>query len=590
MRFLLLPFLLPGNLARAGEADLVSERWIDVDDASGRMRRVRAAYWLEHDLASALTEAGSSADRLYSVVSRAIEAGGAHLLEGAVARLEAIEGLTARVAVSRALILHALHREGEAEQILRGHVRLHGMTALVATGLARVLWASGRKHDARAQLRQALALNPNLETALHWWAVMHGSEGGDASYESALLDVARDKNAWRARLLLVRHYSQHGQVDRAREFLNRLQRDFADQGEIRVLLETERLQLEEAEDALVHAPGVSLPAEPQPHTASPRLGSIPLLSPVWMRALDDPAWILEPCEPPTGPHICVFAFADEAPEPPRGTCEAAESPRGRLTRAVALYLADLLAMTTDSPIAAIFPVELGVGMHLSTEPYRVDELLHWCPQALHPRIAICGSFDRNLVRLEMWDVQRQERLLGEGLAGSDAVASVGRLYHRVMGKLYDDAMVCARPLRGDIVPALERLGEPYLHALSRLLTQVLSAGRLVAPLPKWQEARIYADYFALVALYPDLLAPRLMAISGVLSGIHQGSDEARAWTGAVRDLLVADGPHARALARLAPVVYRGLGDLGTARSEAAKFLECEDGAYRRWLTHCMQSM
>jgi hypothetical protein len=451
---------------------------------------------------------------------------------------------------------------------------------VVATNLAKVLWAQGNEEEARVQLREALTLDPNLENALAWWASIHGSEGGDAAYQESLREIAGEPGAWRARLLLARQYVQHGRLDLARDLLDALLAEHGHDPEIRRQVEGEMETLQAAEPAL------------RPHVADRlRMASVPLFAPVWTRALDDPDWILPPwpeTERSPAVPICVFAFADarRGLGAPEFLHAMAETAHGRLTRALPLVLAESLMLRTDARVATVIPVVLNGGLFLSTAPFTLDTMLGYCPPVFSPRFVIGGTFlDHDVLRLEMWDVERREAVWTHSLPSGDPVDLARRMDALVRGALV--VVAGARPRQDEgvetLAPAPADLSEAYLHAQGWLLAQVLAASRVISPATLPHEAQMYPAWFGLCGLYPRLLFPRLMAIAGVLSGLAYGSPQAGTYRESVRALLSEHGPHAALLERLSPLVLRRLGDVEGALAAGERLRKTSDLRYLGWL-------
>lgn len=568
------------------------ERWITIDDTEGTTRRLRLDDWLAREMPVHLRNAWDDPDALYALVAPTIEAGAGEAVEEAVGRLEQLEGTSERQAVALALIHVGTGRPGEAEQVLRRYVRRHGETPIVATNLAKALWAQGRERDARVQLRHALALDPNLENALHWWASIHGTEGGDASYQQALLDVTAEAGAWRAHLLLARQYQQHGRYDEARETLGYVLANFNDCKEAHEAARDDLKALDDLERATTSTGRASVSTETE-RPRPVRMAAVPLFSPVWTRGLDDPDWILEPAAE-DAPSIYVFVFADARPGLAAADAMEAqvETAHGRLTRALPLYLTERLQLLTDVRVATVIPVVLNSGLFLATTPFAIETMVRWCPPAFPPRMVIGGTFlDRDLLQLDVWDIKRPQHVSSEEVPAGDPVLLAGRLEERVVRTIVERDIGSLRPVghADRFVPSASRLEEAWLQGSAHLLTQLLAASRVIPATNIWNEPNMYHTWFGLCALYPDLLAPRLMAIGGVLAGLHQGSPHAAAFVEGVRALLSEPGGHAGVIDRLSPLVLRRLGDVAAAEKAAERLLSEPDDRYVRWLARVMRT-
>lgn len=548
---------------------------------------MRVNDWVARELPTRLQATWNDADGLYAIITKTIEAGATVEVDEATRRLEMIEGDTERQVVARALVHLGGERPGEAEQVLRRFARVHGETPIIAANVAKAMWAQGREREARVQLRHALALDPNGENALQWWASIHGSEGGDVAYQRALLDVSREPGAWLARVLLARQYAQHGRTVEAREILDRVATEFAHLEAARTAVERERARIETLA-SICHNDSPTLTDASRPHDEPVRMASVPLFAPIWTRGLDDANWIVDGGTKAAGSRICIFAFADSRLNHGTATLQAqAETSLGCLSRSLPLYLGETLMLRTDTRVAVIIPVVLNAGIFVSAEGYALDMMVRYCPPIFPPRVIISGTFlDRDLLRLEVWDLDRREHLLGEELSAGDPVALARRLEERVLHLLTDASITKARPRihTEHLMPAPSELHEAYLHAEAHLLTQLLAASRVIPTKAIWNEAAMYQTYFGLCGLYPQLLAPRLLAMSGVLAGLACRSPEALSYVESARALLSEEGPHQDIIERIAPLFHHRVGDDAAARRIAERLMPADECAYRRWLT------
>jgi Flp pilus assembly protein TadD len=187
----------------AAPAGGAPEATIDVVDQHGRPARVTRVAYATEVLPAQLAARRDEPDALAPVLAAALRNGFAAEVLDAAAHLVAIDPQAERSTLLHAVALLQLKRHAEAEVELLAYVEAHGPTGAVLTNLAKAVAGRGDIDDARATLRRAIALDPNQDNGLSWFAALASEHDGAAGRRQALVWAATQEGAWRPQLLLA---------------------------------------------------------------------------------------------------------------------------------------------------------------------------------------------------------------------------------------------------------------------------------------------------------------------------------------------------------------------------------------------------
>jgi hypothetical protein len=200
-------------------------------------------------------------------------------------------------------------------------------------------------------------------------------------------------------------------------------------------------------------------------------------------------------------------------------------------------------------------------------------------------VLVAGSLRAGGLRLEVWEA-------GAGVAPTTITVDAPRTDVAGLAARAEQALVSAliaRGLRPDTsLPAFYRSPPPewlaaYVSALEQLLYQLLAANGMVAAESLWNERGFFESYFALVEGWPE--APdsaRLIAVCGVLAARRYKSAIVEPYRKIVVQWLDA-APAGSVLQRLAPAVFRQLGERDRLETWLRQAAPSNDGAYAAWL-------
>jgi hypothetical protein len=281
--------------------------------------------------------------------------------------------------------------------------------------------------------------------------------------------------------------------------------------------------------------------------------------PVWMRGLFDAHWLLPPPSP-TGRRIALLSLANTT-EVVRaeGVVAGREDDLGRLTRAVPLYLADLLRFRSDARTAVLLPIARGHAMIVSGTP--------WNPELIAPYFEehdclITGEIARDAeslgLTLTAWLPNAWEPAFEATELGRDA--AFGETLLRCEARLLDWLAISgmaivtaeASPLYQAPPVAVVR---PYLEALGQAFALSLSASGHLSSRTLVGERDMLLWFLNLALGMPGAAIPRALLLAGLSNSRRQGSDVYRELERDAMLLLdAADAPPA--VRRLQPLLHR----------------------------------
>jgi hypothetical protein len=236
-----------------------------------------------------------------------------------------------------------------------------------------------------------------------------------------------------------------------------------------------------------------------------------------------------------------------------------EDDLGRLTRAIPLYLADVLRFRSDALPSALLPIARGHAMIVSGTP--------WNPELIAPYFeendcVISGEIARDGESLGLtltawvpnsWEPAFEATEIGdESTFAETLLRCEARLFEWMamsgMAIVMDDAssLYCA--------PAIAVV-RPYLEALGQAFALSLSASGHLSSRTLFGERDMLLWFLNLALGMPDAAIPRALLLAGLSNSRLQGSDVYRELE---RDaMLLLDGADAPpAIRRLTPLLHR----------------------------------
>jgi tetratricopeptide (TPR) repeat protein len=588
---------------------------IAIFDPHGRRVEVPRDAWRTEVLPSQFRGHWNDADALAQVIALALDDGFAADVVHAAHRLLSIDKNRERATSLLGAVLMQNGELTEAARTLEAYLTHAEPSALVMTTLARTYGRMGDDTAAAVMLLAAIDADPNEESALTLYAAVEEARGGAEASLEALGRVAAMGGSWRAKLWLARHHLEQRDVDAASTLYQEVLVLAADQPGVLAQISADLGRHERIDDvldwvfpfydsarhdavaglnflqafvarrdlrrgeALLHEL-MTLDLPPyrdrlmecsneldrlkaaSSHIDVPdelAIEFVRLDEPVWMRGLFDAHWLL-PRPSPTGRRIALLSLANTTPViRAEGVVAGREDDLGRLTRAIPLYLADVLRFRTDAVTAALLPIARGHAMIVSGTP--------WNPELVAPYFEehdclITGEIARDGESLGLtltawvpnsWEPAFEATELGEeSRFGETLLQCEARLLEWL-------AISGTAILREDESPLYRAPGvavvRPYLEALGQAFALSLSASGHLSPRTLFGERDMLLWFLNLALGMPGAAIPRALLLAGLSNSRLQGSSVYRELE---RDAMLlldgADGPPA--IRRLTPLLHR----------------------------------
>lgn len=188
-------------------------------DPDGRPVEVDRETYRDTVLPRQIEQTRDRPDRLHGVLQIALREGFAEEALEAARHLHRIDSDAERGATTLAEALAGAGAYDEAEETLESHRDEHGSSAAVSTQLGRIYAARGDFDRARDAIETALADDPNLRTAVDFWAELadRNPEADDGRRER-YAQLAERPDTWYARGRLGQLSLERGETDRALEW------------------------------------------------------------------------------------------------------------------------------------------------------------------------------------------------------------------------------------------------------------------------------------------------------------------------------------------------------------------------------------
>lgn len=176
---------------------------VRVFDQYGREVQLTRQQWREQVLPVALEKYWSDAEGLAEFIVLALRDQFIEELVKPAERLLQLEEGGERSSIVVANVYFKQGRLDDCERVLRDYTARKGESPYVLFNQAKVANARGEKDTMLATLWHALELEPNQDDALQWYVMFKREEGGEAAGAEALRRIAGLAGSWRAQLTLA---------------------------------------------------------------------------------------------------------------------------------------------------------------------------------------------------------------------------------------------------------------------------------------------------------------------------------------------------------------------------------------------------
>ena len=608
---------------------------ITVFDERGRELHIRRAAWVESVLSPGLQKAWDDPKQLAGQIAQALHDDFAEQVQQAAEHLLALDHESESVLILAAIVRMECGAFDLAEEAIELSIHKHGSSGSALTNLAKLYERRGDKGKSKATLRRSLDLDPNQDSLL-WWATLAKEERGDAGFIAALEEIAKEPKAWRPQLWIAREKLKQGDRPAALALYEESLASAADRGDVLMMITGDLGNAGALDDLVrladphyapeVHGPrpgmnmaraytqlgrtdearalvrrlqGMNWPpfagalaeleAEivaaslPQITDAEPAIAIYTFERPLWTRGLFEPDWLFR-ANVANEPTIYLATFANgmlRENTPQVGMSEAL----GRLTRSVPLYLAETFGLGFRLQSRALMLISKAHGPAVVGQMLGRSVIESHLPASEGRRVVVTGSLVANGVQLCIWEVDSGHTTeIVNVLSPLDDVGALVAATEKALSANLEKRGLLSRMRLPAFyqAPSAEML-TGYALALEQLLYQVLAANDVLPPRSLWNERGLFETYFNLVDGWTN--APesaRLIAISGTVAAVKYGSSI----VGPYRDLVLHWLDEAEAgsvLYRLAPAVFKRLGETEAFERALASLPKLADAAYMAWL-------
>ncbi|MBI5779079.1 MAG: hypothetical protein HZA49_06445 [Planctomycetes bacterium] len=427
-------------------------------DGYGREIFISKQQWKDKVLLKNLEEKRNNPNQLYDWLFLALKDGFVQDIVPYAEHLWRTDPIPSRGAAVLGIVYMKNNRLDEAERVLNDFLSAHGDNGVVLTNLAKVYDKRGDKAKAESILWHALEVDPNQENGLAWYIAIQSERGGEASVLDAYHHIAAWPKSWRVQLWLAREALARKDLPAAEAFyaevFARAERPVPDYvltqisgdlGKNGYLAEMFRL-VEPHFDPAIHGFNVGnnlimanrelgrtdiarrilnqLYAQKRPdwqhalkywdtelakdevaRKAQQNPGqSIVFIStegPLWA-SKESPFAVLMPAKSGNTPQIAVlgsmalFSELSKKPVP-----QLSDAP-GRISRIVALFLAEKIHLQTDAVGIALTPWAQKLGFAVFGNPYGDKDLCEVaCKSVKVPHFIVAVNFDATQLKWKM---------------------------------------------------------------------------------------------------------------------------------------------------------------------------------------------
>jgi tetratricopeptide (TPR) repeat protein len=628
-----------GNWFNGGDAAAATvkrpDELITVYDERGRELHIRRAAWAESVLLPGLRKAWDDAKQLAGQITQALHDDFAEQVQQAAERLLTLDHESERALILAAIVRMECGALDQAEEALDRSIRRHGPSGSALTNLAKLYEKRGDKASSKTTLRRSLDRDPNQDSLL-WWATLAKEERGEAGFIAALEEIASVPGAWRPQLWIAREKLKQGDHAAALALYEQVLSIAADRSDVLMMITGDLGNAGALGDLVrlaaphfapeVHGPRpgmniaraftqlgrtdearalvrrlqamnwppfaealAKLEAEivaaslPQITDAAPPITMHAFERPLWTCGLFEPDWLFR-ASAANEPTIYLATFANELLEESTPQVRMSEA-LGRLTRSIPLYLAETFGLGFRLQSRALMLISKAHGPAVVGHMLGRSVLESHLPAGNGRRVVVAGSLVAEGVQLCIWEVGSDPTTETVHVASSlDNVGALVAAIEKALSANLEKRGLLARlrPPAFYQAPSAEMLAG-YALALEQLLYQVLAAQDVLPPRSLWNERGLFESYFNLVDRWTN--APesaRLLAISGTVAAIQYGSSI----VGPYRDLVLHwldEAAPGSVLYRLAPAVFKRLGETESFERAVARLPKLADAAYMAWL-------
>lgn len=606
---------------------------ITVFDTQGQPREIAKPEFAEKILPKWLEGAWNDANALAQQVVFALNEGLHQKVEAAAVRLNELDAGAERGRILMAATLAQNGKLAEAEGALRECIAARGESATSMVNLARVVANRGDQAESEKLLAKAMQLDSNNENALGWSCQLEQQRGGEGAPLQFLERLSKSPTNWRAKLWLASHRMKAQRENEALELyrgalpaalvdsgaLLAISGDLGKAGRLAEMVElclphfderrqrpetgfniaTGLAQLGRKDEALaliermraLNLPPLKAtieqfvarlngqaPVQPQPAAAAqgaaaqPRQVEIRLLNiecPLWVQALAGAKWLV-PDKDADAAVVSVFTLADEAAANQK-TLSQIDEVRRRMSRSLALYLAESITLRTKGRGECVVPIVPGGAVVVAgTAPNA--SVLDFPRNGPKPRFLLTGVLARDeggyRIEFTLYDGTSKaevHRLRWIGLRKLDGnalkiedelldwLATQGIEKSGAKSGLFGKLLNA--PKRGDIgARVAPEKQDHYLLALERLREQFVIALGLASRETVLDEREQLDTYFDLCKAQPQSTAAQVVAAAGTSLALQYGSTSAERYRTKLEELTKAEGDARGPLHLLAPLI------------------------------------
>jgi tetratricopeptide (TPR) repeat protein len=613
---------------------------ITVYDRFGRQLEITRDDWRTQVLPGQLDEARDDADALAAIIVAALDDGFFREVLAASARLMEIDENRERCHTLRAIALMKTGDLDAAERVLNEYLDRVGPSGTVLTNLAKVQHERGLPDQAEATLWLALTHDPNQDNGLVWYCSLQQDKSGDDGLWEAMRRAAALAGSWRPQLWLARRALERHNLPEAKSYYDHVLKLAADEPDVLMMIsgdlgnhgyvaeiidfvrpaydpqrhnplaglnllqaylqtgkpaEGEELVHElfalnrpDLRDHLFHfanefekLKGTPPAREPAPDEPL-QIALAALERPIWASGLHDAGWLF-PSEAKRREPIAFIPLANTSATDQSDPHVQREDDLGRLTRSLALYLAEAAHFWTDYKARSVIPVISRGGPVVVGAPWTDEQVFEFAGDA---RFAVSGALaqsgDRLRIELVLWDcAERAElRRIERTSAADNFGAAVLELERELLAALAASPRENASEVfyRRPDADAITH----YLCCLGQSLTLALVARGVTSRDAIWGERNIFQYLLELVMQRPDNQVPKIMFLGALATGHAYGSLVYSEFKQQALHLLDDEQDRASPLYRLSPLLFKPF-DMHRFRERQRELLATAGGAYRDWL-------
>jgi hypothetical protein len=295
--------------------------------------------------------------------------------------------------------------------------------------------------------------------------------------------------------------------------------------------------------------------------------------------LHNPAWLFSAATR-TGEEVAFLPLANVTPSDHSEPVVQREDDLGRLTRSLALYLAEAAYFWTDRPAKTVIPVVRGGGPIVAGSPWPEEHVFDFSEGA---HLAVSGTAEeagrRLRIELTLWDcAERREVRRFECTTSWDELgAGVLELEQQVLAALGGPR----RSPSDDFYrrPEADSLGL-YLTCLGQSMTLSMVQSGIIRRDALWGERNIFQSCLALAM--GEAQVPKILFLGALSKGHDYGSIVYSEFREQALALVEREQDRQSPVYRLSPLFLKAF-DVRRFETRRAELLKDAHGPYRAWL-------